>query len=123
MNKFPFISATRSSKMEKRFRRNEDNKRFDMAEKFYNEANDEIEKEDKATRQTMDLPTQSLKEIDNGEDLWKLLEISHDAELFEVRSFQLFPFIWNTLMFAFFSIAQFNNVPEAASTRPSNTNE
>lgn len=79
--------------MEGRFRRNEDNKRFEMVEKFYNEANDEIEKEDEATRQTMDLPTQKLKEIDNGEDLWKLLEISHDAESFEVRSIQLYPFI------------------------------
>lgn len=79
--------------MEKRLRRNEEIKRFDMAEKFYNEAINEIEKEDKATRQNMDLPTQTLKEIDNGEDLWKLLEISHDAESFEVRSFQLFSFI------------------------------
>lgn len=87
MKIFSFILVMRSSKMEKRFRRKEDNKRFEMVEKFYNEANNEIEKEDKLTRQTMDLPSQKLKEIDNGEDLWKLLEISHDAESFEVRSF------------------------------------
>lgn len=113
----------RSSKMEKRFRRSEDSKRFEMAEKFYNEANDEIEKEDKATRQSMDLPTQKLREIDNGEDLWKLLEISHDAESFEVCSIQLFPFIKVILIIAIFSTAQFDNVPKAAPTKPSSTNE
>lgn len=109
MNLFSFILAMRSSKMEKRFRQNEDNKRFEMVEKFYNEANDEIEMEDAAIRQTMDLPTQKLNEINNGEDLWKLLETSHDAESFEVCFFSivlvffLFFFVFKSfLMFAFF---------------------
>lgn len=79
-----FFSAFLSSRKEKRQRRNEDHKRFEMAQKFYNEVAKEMEEEYEEQRKSIKPPTQKLKDIDNGEDLWKLLETSHDAESFEV---------------------------------------
>lgn len=71
--------------MERKHRQSEDHKRLEMTEKFYNEANNEIEKELEAERKRIEAPTKKLCDIENGEDLWKLLEISRDVESFEVN--------------------------------------
>lgn len=72
----------RSNKMEQREEKKDDKKRFEMIEKFYSEANDEVEKEYQA--QQKKYKKRKLSDIDDGEELWNFLEHSNDGVSFEV---------------------------------------
>lgn len=72
----------RSNKMEQREEKKDDKKRFEMIEKFYSEANDEVEKEYQAQRKMY--KKRKLSDIDDGEELWNFLEHSNDGVSFEV---------------------------------------
>lgn len=72
----------RSNKMEQREEKKDDKKRFEMIEKFYSQANDEVEKEYQAQRKKY--KKRKLSDIDDGEELWNFLEHSNDGVSFEV---------------------------------------
>lgn len=100
--------------MEKRHRRKEDHKRLEMAEKIYSQVNDEVQNEFENQRKAIVRPTRKLKDIDNGEDLWKLFETSHDAETFEVFFFCIFTIHSNVFIRKFSFSAGFDCYSKAS---------
>lgn len=84
------MAVFRSNKVEQREGKKDDRKQFEIYEKFYSEATEEIEKEYEATMKKYKSPRKKLSDIDDGEELWNFMEHSSDGISFEVRSFLLY---------------------------------
>lgn len=75
----------RSEKIQRRLDAAESKKRFDVFEALFAETTAEVDREYEAKRkESAALPKRPLSEIDDAEELWQLMERSHDAESFEV---------------------------------------
>lgn len=74
----------RSNKVEQRQGKKDDKKQFEIIEKFYNEANKEIEKEYEMERKMRKPSKQKLCDMDDGEELWNFMENSNDGISMEV---------------------------------------
>lgn len=68
--------------MEQRQGKKDDKKRFEMYEKCYSEAHEEVEKEYQAQKKKY--KKRKLCDIDDGEELWNFMENSNDGVSFEV---------------------------------------
>lgn len=73
------LTVFRSNKVEQRENKKYDKKQFELYEKFYSEVSDQVEKEYDRERKKRKRPTKKICDIDNGEELWNLLDISNDA--------------------------------------------
>ena len=83
------ILVFRSNKVEQRESIKYDRKQFEIYEKFYSDASEEIEKEYEATMKKYKSPRKKLSDIDDGEELWNFMEHSCDGISFEVIFFIL----------------------------------
>lgn len=83
------MAVIRSEKIQRRLDLTESQKRFDVFEVLFVETTAEVEREYLTKRkESAALPKRALSEIDDAEELWQLMERSHDAESFEVRTKQ-----------------------------------
>lgn len=80
----------RSNKVEKREGKKDDQKLFEIYEKLYSEAAAQVEKEYESTMKKYKSPRKKLSDIDDGEELWNLMEHSSDGISFEVQFFPFF---------------------------------
>lgn len=70
--------------MEKRQGKKDDKRRFEVYEKFYSEASEQVEKEYERQRRKNKSPKKKLCDIDDGEELWDFMENSNDGICMEV---------------------------------------
>lgn len=74
----------RSNKVEQRQGKKDDKKQFEIIEKFYSDANDQIEKEYEKQRKMRKRSKRKLCDMDDGEELWNFMENSNDGISMEV---------------------------------------
>lgn len=85
--KIRFFAVFRSNKVEQRQGKKDSKKHFEIIEKFYSEASEQIEKEYESHRKKHTRSRQKLCDINDGEELWNFMEHSNDGITFEVRAF------------------------------------
>lgn len=79
------MSVIRSEKIQRRLDASENRKQFDIFETLYSQVSAEVEREYEAKwKESIAFPKRKISEIDDAEELWHLMERSHDAESFEV---------------------------------------
>lgn len=78
-------TVLRSEKVERRHTRIEERERFELVEKLYSQVRNEVEIEFEERRKTIEPPKTKIAEIADAEELWKLMERSHDPTAVEVN--------------------------------------
>lgn len=81
----------RSEKVQRRLDVTENQKQFEVFEALCIEVTAEVEREYEARRREAPaLPKREISDIDDAEELWSLMERSHDEESFEVTEIGLY---------------------------------
>lgn len=79
------LAEIRSEMVQRRLDVNENRAQFEAFEAIYSQVSAEVEREYEAKRNEMAaLPSREISEIDDAEELWHIMERSHDTESFEV---------------------------------------
>lgn len=82
----------RSEKVERRIKSLEDRKRLELIEKLYGQISQQVDSDFEKKQKLIRTPKKKVKDIEDGKELWELLQYTNDPDGIEVTPFlKLFP--------------------------------